>query len=107
MNKSSRRINRPATGTAPQHPLALHGLWRLVSEPLITPPDQNFAFRHASVIHADPTPQGNRYRMTFRAFHVTGLQVVGADRDGDLIALSGIYDGKTVKFDFGHHALYW
>jgi len=36
--------------------LALHGLWRLVPEPLFIPPDQNFALGHSSVIHAALTP---------------------------------------------------
>ena len=78
-------------------------LWRFVSEPPITPLDQNFALRHASVIHAALTPQGNRYWVTFRVFHVTGLQVIGADRDRNRLALIGFYDGQTIKFDFGHH----
>ena len=56
-----------------QSAVALHGLWRFVSESLFTPPDQNFALRHASIIHAALTPQGNRYRVTFRVFRVTGL----------------------------------
>jgi hypothetical protein len=56
--------------------LALHGLWRLVPEPLFTLPDQNFTLRHASVIHAALTPQGNRYRVTLGLLHVTGLQVI-------------------------------
>ena len=84
--------------------LALHGLWRFVSEPLFTPPDQNFALRHASVIHAALTPQGNGYRVAFRLFRVTGFQIISADCDRDLLALSGIDDGQTIKFDFGHHA---
>jgi len=66
------------------HPLAilaLPGLWRVISEPTVTPPEQNFALRHVSVIHAALTPQGNRYWMTFRVFHVTGFQVIVADRD--------------------------
>ena len=74
--------------------LALHGLWRLVSEPLFTPPDQNFALGHASVIHADPTPQGNRYWVAFRVFWVTGFQVIPADCDRNCLALSGIYEGR-------------
>ena len=73
---------------APTSALALHGLWWLVSEPLITPPDQNFALRHASIIHPDPTPQGNPYPVTFRVFRVTGLRVIGADGDRNRLALS-------------------
>src|SRR4029077_12325905 len=91
---------------ARRRPLArLHGLWRLVSEPLITPPDQNFALRHASVIHAAPTPAGAHYWVTFGLFGVTGLQVIRADRDRNRLALSGIYNWQPILFDFGHHAL--
>jgi len=38
-------------------------------------------------------------------FQITGLHVIGADRDGDLFAFVGINDGETIKLDFGHHAL--
>jgi len=41
----------------------------------------------------------------FGGFRITGLHVIGADRDGDFLALVGINDGQTIKFDFGHHAL--
>src|SRR6185295_10130126 len=44
--------------------------------------------------------------MTFRLFHVTGLQVIGADRDRNRLALRGIYDRQTIQFDCGHHTLY-
>jgi hypothetical protein len=99
--RSSFRFRHPDT-----HPvLTLHGLWRLVSEPLLTPPYQNFALRNASIIHAALTPQGNRHWMTFGLLHVTGLQVIGANRDRDLLAVRGIYDGQTIKFDFGHHSV--
>ena len=87
---------------APTPALALHGLWWVVSEPPLTPLDQNFALRHASIIHPALTPQGNRYWVTFRVFRVTGLQVIGADRDRNRLALSGFYDGQTVRLDFGH-----
>jgi len=73
--------------------LAQNGLWRVVSEPLLTPPDQNFALRHASVIHA-ALAQGNRYRVTFTVFDVTGLQVIRADRDRDLLALSADHQAR-------------
>jgi hypothetical protein len=86
--------------------LALHGLWWLISEPPVTAPDQNFALRHAGIIHAALTPQGNRYWVTFGLFRVTSLQVIGIDRDRNCVALSGIYDRQTIQFDFGHHTLY-
>jgi hypothetical protein len=69
--------------------LVAYGLGRFVSEPPIPPLDQNFALRHASVIHAALTPQGNRYWVTFGGFRITGLHVIGADRDRDFLACQG------------------
>jgi hypothetical protein len=73
--------------------LALHGLWRIISEPLVAASDQHFSLRHAGIIHAASPSKRKRYRMAFRIVRVTRLHVIAADRDRDLLALRSMNDG--------------
>src|SRR5690242_7393403 len=59
---------------------------RVIAEPFLTAADQRLAASHASGIDAMRSPKSNRNRVTFGIFRITGLQDLGADCDGELVA---------------------
>jgi hypothetical protein len=69
----------------------------LKAEPPFAASDQRLALGHSGVIHVRLTSQGNRYRVAFGVFRITGNYVIRANRDRDFFGY-GIYDGQAAPF---------